>query len=893
MIPKRIALKNFLTFGEGPSGKPVELVFTEGEPLWVLCGPNGTGKSAVFDAITYALYGEHRGGKHKAEQLIRHNANGFEVEFDFEFGETDYRIRRTRPRKGSRTTQHLLKRVGDDWKCVRGNDPAGAVKADDIEAWVIDTLGLGYNAFTNSVLLQQGKADKLFTASRDERIEVLKGIIGFEQFEALSGRVDTAAKDQETLAAGLLARRDAIQEVSGDDLTAAGAAVKEAESEASLAQNEWAKANERVGHARQWASLEQEHKELDGKIAAADERQKLGQRIREDKQALDDLALTVPILEQIFALRHRLDELQVAAAAAKLDVETKTARRDAAKQAADTEREKAQRHKANGDRHAATANVLAGEVSQSKPFLTEAEAVTKLTADLAAFPENLDSLFDEAATVETCADHASQEANANKTRAETLLAEAKTQQTRFADVKVGAKCPLCRQPVDAAHAEEVRDELASATSDLERKLADANTAAIASSTTLVTARAARGGLQQQKTDRDTLLVTRNARQESLIKLGVTADPNDLRAQLNDKEAQQMEAEKQQAAEMKLHAAATVEAARLDGEHQQLETEAKTAEGEKSQIDFDLATARGQEQTTLGQLSEEWKGRLSGLNSDKVAVLSAERDRLIVEDVAEKFKELELDVTRRTVWESRRSEVNKQIDSIPPDDRVPEAKAKEQQASAEEVAKAKNNAHTAAMSRQTELAGHKEQRELLTTHHREAAERQRLLVRLDKLLGEAGLQRELVRDAEEQIIAYANETLQHLSDGDLSLEEDSSQESSKTFDLRARRCGGEPIGVAFLSGSQRFRVAVSVALAVGRFASGRARPLDAVIIDEGFGSLDPQGLQAMAAELKRLQQVKSLRRVVLVSHQPDFTDQFSVGYALAADESGTTATPFRR
>jgi DNA repair protein SbcC/Rad50 len=105
--------------------------------------------------------------------------------------------------------------------------------------------------------------------------------------------------------------------------------------------------------------------------------------------------------------------------------------------------------------------------------------------------------------------------------------------------------------------------------------------------------------------------------------------------------------------------------------------------------------------------------------------------------------------------------------------------------------------------------------------------------------------------------------------------------------------GDPIAVAFLSGSQRFRVAVSVALAVGRFASGRARPLESVIIDEGFGSLDKDGLQAMAEELKRLQQLSSLRRVILVSHQEEFTNQFPVGYRLSPGDGGTVAHPFRR
>src|SRR5262249_15262929 len=141
MIPKRIALKNFLSFGEPAA----EFVFADGEPLWVLCGPNGVGKSAVFDAITYALYGQHRGKKQKAEQLIRHGENGFELEFEFEFAGIEYRVRRTRSRKG-RPTQHLMKREDGEWKCVRGNDPAGAVTADDIEKWVIETFGLGYEA---------------------------------------------------------------------------------------------------------------------------------------------------------------------------------------------------------------------------------------------------------------------------------------------------------------------------------------------------------------------------------------------------------------------------------------------------------------------------------------------------------------------------------------------------------------------------------------------------------------------------------------------------------------------------------------------------------------------------------------------------------------------------
>jgi DNA repair exonuclease SbcCD ATPase subunit len=128
MIPKRIELENFLSFG-----KPaVEFTFTDDEPLWALCGRNGVGKSAVFDGITYALYGEHRGGTQKAEQLIRHGANGFRVVLEFEFAGALYRI--TRSRSG-RTTQKVERLSDGAWEAVPGVNSAAEVKAWSSGSW--------------------------------------------------------------------------------------------------------------------------------------------------------------------------------------------------------------------------------------------------------------------------------------------------------------------------------------------------------------------------------------------------------------------------------------------------------------------------------------------------------------------------------------------------------------------------------------------------------------------------------------------------------------------------------------------------------------------------------------------------------------------------------------
>ena len=188
-------------------------------------------------------------------------------------------------------------------------------------------------------------------------------------------------------------------------------------------------------------------------------------------------------------------------------------------------------------------------------------------------------------------------------------------------------------------------------------------------------------------------------------------------------------------------------------------------------------------------------------------------------------------------------------------------------------------------------------EKLVAAEKDAETGARVHAKLNRLLGADGLQRELVRAAERQIVRFADETVRHLSDGDLSVALDDAEDGpDKAFTLKVRRADSPvPTGVAYLSGSQKFRVAVAVALGIGRFATSgtQARPLESVIIDEGFGALDQDGLQRMADELHRLKEKSNLKRVLLVSHQEAFTARFPVGYELRPGDAGTVARPFRR
>jgi exonuclease SbcC len=200
----------------------------------------------------------------------------------------------------------------------------------------------------------------------------------------------------------------------------------------------------------------------------------------------------------------------------------------------------------------------------------------------------------------------------------------------------------------------------------------------------------------------------------------------------------------------------------------------------------------------------------------------------------------------------------------------------------------------------ELAQARQHHALLLTHRRQREELEQEYLQTDRehahakllaeLLGKDRLQLHLVRQAERQVVDYANAVLDRLSGGQLYLklvgEANGEGASAKALELEAynRTTGDKPINVAFLSGSQKFRVAVSLALGIGQYASRQHRPIESVIIDEGFGCLDRQGRQVMIQELQNLR--SQMRCILLVSHQEEFADAFANGYHFELEDGAT-------
>lgn len=90
---------------------------------------------------------------------------------------------------------------------------------------------------------------------------------------------------------------------------------------------------------------------------------------------------------------------------------------------------------------------------------------------------------------------------------------------------------------------------------------------------------------------------------------------------------------------------------------------------------------------------------------------------------------------------------------------------------------------------------------------------------------------------------------------------------------------------YLSGGEKFRVAVSLAVGIGQSIPG-GRSTDTLLIDAGFGSLDDDNLVLMVDELRCLsQEVLQGGRVVVISHREDICEGFAHRCLVTKDDQG--------
>jgi exonuclease SbcC len=179
MIPLTLRIQNFLSYGS-----PVQTIDFSHYKLICLSGKNGHGKSALLDAMTWALWGQARktGNTSKADTgVVKLGQTDVMVIFDFIFNNQGYRVKRVFSTKYGKPKAHVD--FGTYNTKTDYFTPLTEKTIRKTQECIDKTLGLTYEAFINSSFLRQGQANEFSKKSPKDRKEILASILGLNRYE--------------------------------------------------------------------------------------------------------------------------------------------------------------------------------------------------------------------------------------------------------------------------------------------------------------------------------------------------------------------------------------------------------------------------------------------------------------------------------------------------------------------------------------------------------------------------------------------------------------------------------------------------------------------------------------------------------------------------------------
>lgn len=179
MIPIKLELKNFLSYGNS-----IVKIDFENHDLICLSGKNGNGKSALLDAITWALWGHARkvSGTVKADPgLIRLGQTRMMVALEFFCNGQRYRVRRAYAKTYGKPISSL------DFELFNGEHFVSLSEklTRYTQAKIEKIVGLDFETFANSAFLRQGQSNEFSKKTPKERKQILANILGLSRYDAL------------------------------------------------------------------------------------------------------------------------------------------------------------------------------------------------------------------------------------------------------------------------------------------------------------------------------------------------------------------------------------------------------------------------------------------------------------------------------------------------------------------------------------------------------------------------------------------------------------------------------------------------------------------------------------------------------------------------------------
>lgn len=194
MRPTRLTISAF-----GPYAGKIELDMDKlgSSGLYLITGDTGAGKTMIFDAITFALYGNPSGTSRDASMLRSKYADAStptEVELEFTHNGETYKIRRNpdyeRPAK--RGTGMVKQNADAELICPDGKTYS---KIREVDKKILEILGIDRKQFSQIVMLAQGDFMQLLLADTKQRQEIFRELFQTKFYQLIQNRLKSDSKN--------------------------------------------------------------------------------------------------------------------------------------------------------------------------------------------------------------------------------------------------------------------------------------------------------------------------------------------------------------------------------------------------------------------------------------------------------------------------------------------------------------------------------------------------------------------------------------------------------------------------------------------------------------------------------------------------------------------------
>ncbi|NOI60685.1 AAA family ATPase [Vibrio coralliilyticus] len=184
-------------FGPFANTETIDFTLLGSNPLFLINGPTGSGKTSILDAICFALYGQTTGNEREGTQMrCDMAAVSLPTEVVFEFALKDKRYRVTRspdqlaPKargEGTTTRKHTasLYEITNEEQLITS-------KTAQVKVEVAELIGLNETQFRQVMVLPQGKFRELLLASSKEREEIFGQLFQTDIYK----KIEFALKDK-------------------------------------------------------------------------------------------------------------------------------------------------------------------------------------------------------------------------------------------------------------------------------------------------------------------------------------------------------------------------------------------------------------------------------------------------------------------------------------------------------------------------------------------------------------------------------------------------------------------------------------------------------------------------------------------------------------------------